>query len=131
MSILDGVKNFLELVNENWTTIIVIIGLVIAITKKATTYFNKSDEEKIAIAKKQIQETMLKLISDAEQDYDEWKQAGSIKRAQVIDELFANYPILSKVTDQESLIKWIDNTIDEALVTLRDIVEENKKQEVM
>lgn len=131
MSILDGIKNFLELVNENWTTIIVIIGLVIAITKKAITYFNKSDEEKIAIAKKQIQETMLKLISDAEQDYDEWKQAGSIKRAQVIDELFANYPILSKVTDQESLIKWIDNTIDEALVTLRDIVEENKKQEVM
>ena len=65
MSILDGIKNFLELVNENWTTIVVIIGLVIAITKKAITYFGKSDEEKIAIAKKQIQETMLKLISDA------------------------------------------------------------------
>ena len=87
MSILDGVKNFLELVNENWTTIIVIIGLVLAVTKKAINYFSKSDEEKIAIAKKQIQETMLKLITDAEQDYEEWKQAGSIKRAQVIDEL--------------------------------------------
>ena len=71
MSILDGVKNFLELVNENWTTIIVIIGLVIAVTKKAINYFSKSDEEKIAIAKKQIQETMLKLITDAEQDYEE------------------------------------------------------------
>lgn len=127
MSILDGIKNFLELVNENWTTIVVIIGLVIAITKKAINYFNKSDDEKMIIAKKHIQETMLKLISDAEQDYDEWKQAGSIKRAQVIDELFANYPILSKVTDQESLIKWIDDTIDEALVTLREIVETNKQ----
>lgn len=127
MSILDGVKNFLELVNENWTTIIVIIGLVIAITKKATTYFNKSDEEKIAIAKKQIQETMLKLITDAEENYNEWKQAGSIKRAQVIDELFANYPILSKVTNQEDLIKWIDDVIDESLITLREIVENNKQ----
>lgn len=127
MSILDGVKNFLELVNENWTTIIVIIGLVIAVTKKAINYFSKSDEEKIAIAKKQIQETMLKLITDAEQDYEEWKQAGSIKRAQVIDELFTNYPILSKVTDQEDLIKWIDDTIDEALITLREIVETNKQ----
>ena len=47
MSILDGIRNFLELVNENWTTIIVIIGLVIAITKKGIVYFNKSDEEKI------------------------------------------------------------------------------------
>lgn len=127
MSILDGIKNFLELVNENWTTIVVIIGLVIAITKKAITYFGKSDEEKIAIAKKQIQETMLKLISDAEQDYDEWKQAGSIKRAQVIDKLFANYPILSKVTNQEDLIKWIDDVIDESLITLREIVENNKQ----
>ena len=127
MSILDGIKNFLELVNENWTTIVVIIGLVIAITKNAITYFGKSDEEKIAIAKKQIQETMLKLISDAEQDYDEWKQAGSIKRAQVIDKLFANYPILSKVTNQEDLIKWIDDVIDESLITLREIVENNKQ----
>ena len=127
MSILDGIRNFLELENENWTTIIVIIGLVIAITKKGIVYFNKSDEEKIAIAKKQIQETMLKLITDAEENYDEWKQAGSIKRAQVIDELFANYPILSKVANQEDLIKWIDDVIDESLITLREIVENNKQ----
>ena len=127
MSILDGIRNFLELVNENWTTIIVIIGLVIAITKKSIAYFSKSDEEKIAIAKKQIQETMLKLITDAEENYDEWKQAGYIKRAQVIDELFANYPILSKVANLEDLIKWIDDVIDESLITLREIVENNKQ----
>ena len=70
---------------------------------------HKSDEEKIDIAQKQIRETMLKLITDAEQDYDEWKLAGSIKRAQVIDKIFANYPILSKVTDQKESIKWIDD----------------------
>ena len=127
MSILDGVKNFLEFVNENWTTIVVIIGLIIAIAKKGVAFFSKSDEEKIAIAKKQIQETMRKLITDAEENYNEWKQAGSIKRAQVIDELFANYPILSKVTNQEDLIKWIDDVIDESLITLREIVENNKQ----
>ena len=127
MSILDGVKNFLEFVNENWTTIVVIIGLIIAIAKKGVAFFSKSDVEKIAIAKKQIQETMLKLITDAEENYNEWKQAGSIKRAQVIDELFANYPILSKVTNQEDLIKWIDDVIDESLITLREIVENNKQ----
>lgn len=127
MSILDGVKNFLEFVNENWTTIVVIIGLIIAIAKKGVAFFSKSDEEKIAITKKQIQETMLKLITDAEENYNEWKQAGSIKRAQVIDELFANYPILSKVTNQEDLIKWIDDVIDESLITLREIVENNKQ----
>ena len=129
MNILDGVRNFLEFVNSNWTSIAVIIGLIIAITKKAVNYFSKSDEEKIEIAKKQIRETMLKLITDAEQDYDEWKLAGSIKRAQVIDEIFANYPILSKVTNQEELIRWIDDTIDDSLVTLRKIIEENTQKQ--
>lgn len=129
MVILDGIKNFLEFVNQNWTSIAVVIGLAIAVAKKVIAYFSKSDEEKIEIAKKQIRETMLKLITEAEQDYDEWKLAGSIKRAQVIDEIFANYPILSKVVDQKELIKWIDDTIDDSLVTLRKIVEENKKTE--
>lgn len=128
MIILDGIKNFLEFVNSNWTSIAVVIGLAIAVTKKVVAYFSKSDEEKIEIAKNQIRETMLKLITDAEQDYEEWKLAGSIKRAQVIDEIFANYPILSKVTDQKELIAWIDDAIDDSLVTLRKIVEENKKQ---
>lgn len=128
MSILDGIKNFLEFINNNWTSIAVVIGLAIVVAKKAIAYFIKSDEEKIDIAQKQIKEIMLKLITDAEQDYDEWKLAGSIKRAQVIDEIFANYPILSKVTVQKELIKWIDDAIDDSLVTLRKIVEENKKQ---
>lgn len=118
----------MEFVNSNWTSIAVVIGLAIAVTKKVIAYFSKSDEEKIEIAKNQIKETMLKLITEAEKDYDEWKLAGSIKRAQVIDEIFANYPILSKVTDQKELIKWIDDAIDDSLVTLRKIVEENKKQ---
>ncbi len=128
MVVLNGIKNFLTLVNDNWTTIAVILGLIIAISKKAINYFNKSNEEKIAIAKKHIQETMLKMIGDAEEDYEEWNKAGSIKRAQVIKQIFAENPILSKAVDQDELIKWIDDAIDDALVTLRKIVEENSKE---
>lgn len=126
MVVLNGIKNFLELMEQNWTTIAVTISLAIAIGKKIKDYFGKSDEEKIEIAKKQIREIILKLISDAEVDYEEWKKAGSIKRSQVIEEIFIEYPILSKAVDQEELIKWIDEIIDEALITLREIVAENK-----
>ena len=38
-----------------------------------------ADEEKIEIAKMQIQETILKMISDAEVDYEEWNKAGGYK----------------------------------------------------
>lgn len=126
---LYAIQNFLQLVNDNWTVIIVIVALLISIGKKAKEFFSKSDDEKIAIAKKQVQETMLKLITDAEIDWRDYKKAGSVKRAQVIEEIFEKYPVLSKVTDQEALIAWIDETIDDALKTMREVFTENKTVE--
>lgn len=125
---LNGVKNFLEIINENWTSILVVLGIIITLVQKTIKYFSKTDEERIAIAKEQIAQQMLKFIGDAEEDYEDWKKAGELKRAQVIGKIFKDYPILSKVVDQKELIEWIDDTIDDSLVTLRKIVEENKKQ---
>lgn len=130
MNFLNGLQNFLQLINDNWTTIIVIIGLALAVFKKAKSYFSKTDDEKIAIAKKQITETMLKIITDAEVDYEDWNKAGSIKRSQVIKEIFKEYPVLSKVTNQEEIIQFIDNAIDNSLKELRKTIEENKVEPV-
>ena len=94
--------------------------------KKVADYFSKSDEEKIEIAKAQIKETVLKMVTEAELDYEEWNKAGSIKRSQVIGQIYADYPILSKVVDQQALIEWIDETIDESLKTLREVVSNNQ-----
>lgn len=126
MNILNGVQNFLALVNDNWTTIMVMIGLAIAVVRKVKNYISKSDDEKIEIAKAQIKETVLKMVTEAEVDYEEWNKAGSIKRSQVIGQIYADYPVLSKVVDQQALIEWIDETIDESLKTLREVVSNNK-----
>lgn len=130
MNILNGIQNFLFFINNNWTAIIIIIGLVIAIKRKVKTYFSKSDDEKIAIAKKHIQETVLKLVTEAEVDYYEWTKAGAVKRSQVIEQIFTMYPILSKATNQDELIIWIDEVIDESLKTMRDIFKENNEVNV-
>lgn len=122
---LHGIQNFLQLINDNWTTIIVIIGLLVGLFKKIQGYLSKSDEEKIAIAKAQIKETMLKMITTAEQDYETWNEAGSIKRSQVIKEVYEKYPILSKAINQEEMIAWIDEQINNSLKTLRKIVKQN------
>lgn len=126
MNILNGIQKFLELINDNWTTIMVILGLATAIAKKVKDYLAKSDDEKIAIAKMQIRETILRLVTEAEMDYEEWNVAGSIKRAQVINQIYETYPILSKIIDQPELVEWIDEQIDEALNTLRYIIKENQ-----
>lgn len=122
---MEGLQKFLQLLNDNWTSILVCIGLVIGIVKKTQDYMSKSQDEKIEIAKKQIQTTILKMISDAEVDWQEWSKAGSIKRAQVIKQIYEEYPILSKVVDQKALTEWIDEKIDSALDTLREIVKTN------
>lgn len=128
---LKGLQNFLEIINNNWTTILVITGLIIGLWQKVKSYIGKTDEEKIEIAKQQIRQTMLKMITDAETDYEAWNEAGSIKRSQVIKEIYEKYPILSKAINQEDMIAWIDEEINNSLKTLRKIVKSNKEQEAV
>ena len=120
---LNGIKNFLQIINDNWTLITVIIGLAIGVYQKIKAYVQKSDAEKIAIAKKQIRETMLKMVSDAECDYDEWNKSGKIKRSQVIKKIYEMYPILAKAVNQDELTAWIDAEIDASLGTLNTLIE--------
>lgn len=137
---LTGLRNFLEIIYNNWTTICVIIGLIIGLYQKARKLFKKNQENKleldreelerqIEVAKKHIQEAMLKMITTAETDFESWNKAGEIKRSQVIKQVFDEYPILSKAVDQEAVVEWIDIQIDESLKTLRKVVEINKEAE--
>ena len=122
---LTGIQNFLQFINDNWTAIIIIIALGLSIALKIKNLFTKDKNGQIEIAKAQIKQIILKLITDAEIDYNDWVKSGSIKRAQVIQKIYADYPILAKVTDQETLIAWIDAEINNSLKELRKIVAEN------
>jgi len=128
MTMLDGIKRFLTFVNENWTAILVILGLAISLYRKIKDYLSKSTEEKIEIAKVQIKQGMLKRITEAEIDFENWNKAGEIKRSQVIEKIYTQYPILSKVADQDELIAWIDDEINNSLKTLRAIIADNKTE---
>lgn len=125
MNVLTGIKNFLDFLNENWTMIMSIITIGIVVAKKITAYFSLSQDKQIEIAKSQISEIMLMLVTRAEVSYSEWVKSGEIKRAEVIDQVFSMYPILSKVSNQEEVILWIDTAIDDALKTMRKIFEQN------
>lgn len=126
---LTGIQNFLQFINDNWTAIVIIIALVMSIVLKIKNLFTKDKDGQIEIAKAQIKQIVLKLITDAEVDYSDISSAGSIKRAQVIKQIFNDYPILTKVSNQESIIEWIDDTINNSLKELRKIVAVNKQKE--
>lgn len=120
-----GIQNFLQFIEENWVSILVCIGLIVSIVRKTIDFFSKPSDEQVRLAKDQISQIMLKLITDAEVDYEEWDKAGSIKRSQVIGQIYKEYPILSKIVNQSELIEWIDNEINISLKTLREIIKQN------
>ena len=125
--VLVGIKNFLDLINQNWTLITVIIGLGILVYKKVKSYLSLSKQEKIDLALEQIRITVLKMVTDAEKEYNEWKKAGSIKRAEVIQKIFKEYPILYKIDNHEILIKKLDDIIDESLKEMRQVFTSNNQ----
>lgn len=125
MNLLTSINNVLMFINDHWSEITIGIALILLLVKKIKAFMEQSDEEKIQNALKQAKEIILDSVTRAEVDYSDWKKSGAIKRAQVLNEIFAKYPILSKVTDQETLIKTLDSYIDEALETLRTIIDTN------
>ena len=129
MNILTGINNVLMFINDNWTKLTIILGLGTLLWKKGKAFLAKSDDEKIRIALKQAREILLDKVTKAEIDYAEWKKSGALKRAQVLDEIFKQYPILAKATSPEEIIKTLDSYIDEALETLREIIA-NQEQSV-
>lgn len=122
---LKSIQNFLEFIVDNWTTIFIIICMIVVIIARVKAFFKKSKEERIEVAKAQIKQVILKWVSDAEVDYIEWSKAGSIKRSQVIQKIYTDYPVLSKVINQDNLVEFIDIAIDDALKTVRKVVEES------
>ena len=122
---LNGVNNFIDYITNNWTMISTIILCIVYILMKLKVFFNKSKEEQLSIIKIQITEIILRLVTEAECDYAEWVKCGEIKRAQVIAEIFTMYPSLCKLGDQTKIIEWLDDTIDNALKTMRRIFESN------
>lgn len=135
---MKSIQNLLQWLNENWATVVTCLILAFGIYKKASkTYIdwqNATEEEK----QKQIQEAeeraikaardalttfILALVSKAEVDWESFgSKLGPIKRAQVIYEIYKQYPILEKVADQDELLNYIDDLINKSLETVREKV---------
>lgn len=123
-----GIEQFLSYLSENWAILLALVSVLISVSKAVSKYLALDNAEKIEIAKRVIKEIMLKMITEAEIDFEEWNKSGSIKRSKVIAEIYDKYPILSKAASQEEIIAFIDTEINNSLKTLREILKENKKE---
>jgi predicted transcriptional regulator len=120
---MKGLVQLLAFLNNNWTFIIITIGLILMLYKKIKEYLKLSNEEKINAALCAIKNTIVGKMTDAQIDWYGIKDAGSIKRAKVISKIYDEYPILKNYVKQDELIKKIDAIIDEALAEVKQVAE--------
>lgn len=119
---------FLNFFDHAWPFILIIFACIIRIYFEWKKFAPLTKTQKIEIALKAIQETMIKRVSWAEVEWQEFAKTGSIKRAQVIAEIYEEYPVLKEYMDQESLTKKIDELIDESLTEVRKVISDGGKK---
>lgn len=131
---MKSIVNLLTWLNENWSFITTILVLVIAIYFKAKSFYDtykkmtEAEKEKqfqiaVAKAKLALDEFILGFVADAEINWqDEGSKLGPIKRAEVIQRIYEQYPVFNDVVDQKEIIKFIDTLIDNALITVRETI---------
>lgn len=142
---MKGLQNFLNLINEHWTEIVGVLVVAYSIYLKAKKSYadwkakteaekeaemKKAQDKAIAVARQALGEQILKMVAKAEVDWnDAGSKLGEVKRSQVIAEIYKQYPILETVADQKELLAYIDNLINEALVTVREKVRKEMEKD--
>ena len=126
---MEGIKNTLIIIEENWTNILIVLSCLFAIYRKVKKYINMNNEEKDKEKEEIKEETLkivktvlLKLMSEAEIEWNDFEKSGSIKRSQVIKELYNEFPILKEFTDQDKLLEIIDNMINEEKSKMDEVI---------
>jgi len=123
---MKGILNALNFINDNWATIIAIVGLIVAITGKTVQFFRLSKEQKKAFVTTQISNMVLHLVAEAENLYG--SKTGEIKRSYVFDKIYTTFPELQNLISRDELERVVDDAIESALEKIKDILK--KKTEV-
>lgn len=110
---LDAILTGLTFIKDNWTLIVTVIGLVIAIAVKVKNYIKLSKQEKIDLALVNLKSVALALVTELAERYDE----NMVKRSAFFKYVVENYPSLAD--NLEDLVDSIDDIIDDALKVLK------------
>ena len=135
---MKSIQSLLQWLIDNWASIVTCLILLYGIYSKATKEYyawkaaseeekekkiREAEEKAIIAARAALKEFVLALVSKAEIDWNDLgSKLGPIKRAQVISEIYKQYPIFEKVSNQKELLNYIDNLIDNALEVVREKV---------
>lgn len=101
-------------------TIIAICVFILAGAKIGLTYIDKIRSMNIQSILAIVKASVLKLMTDAEIDFANYKKSGEIKKSQVISNIYKQFPELQKVKDQGELQKELSDIIEGEMEKIRE-----------
>ena len=125
---MNASEGFIEILS-NLVNILIVVAAILYAIDRVINFMKLSKEEQKEAALKIIKEELLKLMIEAEKNWDDISKSGKIKRSEVITELYNRFPILKEFKDQDKLLEELDKMIDDTKVIMDKIIEENTKKE--
>jgi len=101
---------------ENWTTIVVVVILVIALGIGAYKFFTQPSKKQI----EQVKSWLLYGVTFAEKELG--SSVGKIKLHMVYDMFITRFPVISKLVT----FNMFSLLVDQALIEMRDMLNSNK-----
>jgi hypothetical protein len=126
---MQSIQNLINFLDQNWTFIIIVLSFGFSLYKLYLKWNKLSKQEKIDQVIVIVGEIILEKLACAEEDWNNYKKTGSIKRSKVINEIYEQYPILKEYADQEYVIKEIDELIDLGLKDIEKTIKEIKEKQ--
>ena len=105
-----------------WSIFLVLLGIFIFLYNKITNYMKLTKEQKVEAALKVVKAELLKLMSDAEIEWQDFNKSGEIKKSQVISEIYKKFPFLAEYISQDELIEKIGELIEEQKAKMDEII---------
>ena len=119
---MEGINQFIDFLKLNYPNIIVIVAIILTVFNEIRKYIPMSKEERIDAALRIIKAEILKMMSDAEIEWADYKKSGMLKKSQVINEIYDKFPVLADCVDQEMLICKIEEIIDNEMNNMNSII---------
>ena len=108
---------------DNWALIVISLVIIVDILQLVKKHLKKEQQEEIDNIIKKISTVIDRYVFVAEISRKGFKNAGTLKRSEVIEKLYNKYPELEDVANQEEVIEKIDNLIDKAVKNIDKIEE--------
>lgn len=104
------------LITISIAAVIYAIAITIYVIQKLV---KSSNEEKLAMIKRLIAINIDAMVAEAEFEFLDYEKSGLLKWSYVMQTIYEKYPELYKVSEQEKIIKWLDELIEKSVLRLQ------------